>query len=266
MFPIGLPTSVRMRFNSPPAWTVNRRISNCAFTRTIGMFTLVRKFWRSLFVSASSSLRVESSSFTVVSSSLVDWSSSLAVSSSSLVLWSSSLLDWISSLAARSSSFATLYSSMVDSRYSRVSESSRSSSSLRSSAAVPAFFAGGAVSPLGSFPGPGSLNRIMNCCSNIPGSRNGMTSMEICLHFPSPRIRILSSRAVRSSFLALAMSLRSSPASAPRAMRRTSKLAGPCAGMRYGSVLPQNWRISIRSFTSTPGGANLESRILSASF
>src|SRR6266487_3847280 len=74
---------------------------------------LANRLFSSLVSCIISRFRLLSSSFNVVSSSLVDCNSSFAVSSSSLVDCSSSLLDSISSLADFSSSLVASCSSMM---------------------------------------------------------------------------------------------------------------------------------------------------------
>src|SRR6266478_2874123 len=97
---------------------------------------LASKLFSSPVTCIISRFRLLSSSFNVVSSSLVDCNSSLAVSSSSLVDCSSSLLDSISSLADFNSSLVASCSSMMACNDSFETANSRRNSPTSRSVAV----------------------------------------------------------------------------------------------------------------------------------
>src|SRR5215471_16054383 len=195
---------------------------------TIGIFTLLSRFVRSLLSCESCMLRCCISSLTVFSSSLADSSSSFDVWSSSLVLCSSSLPDWISSLADCSSSLVASRSSIIDCKYSFVPANSCLSCSIWRSfifslCGLSAVSRAGAGCELG----PVSEKTIRKFCSELPPILNGVISMFTSRRPPSLSTCTLSRLTIAFPLRADSRVFCSSDRRPGRAIRKRFRLAFP---------------------------------------
>ena len=184
--------SVCKILNAWRAAGVARRTVSVLSTITMGNCMLASRLFKSLLTCIISRFRLLNSSFSVVSSSLVDCNSSFAVSNSSLLDCNSSLLDSISSLADFNSSLVDSCSSMMACNDSFDAASSRSSWVISRSLAV-------FPTTRGSLPGrvPLVVSSKITRSHDLSdaGTLNGTTSMFTSRILPSYLTSVRSLRA-----------------------------------------------------------------------